>query len=141
MRWLGRDRGLDRDQAWRELAYLLGHWALRGFGQWVLEERESGELLGRAGLNRPEGWPGLEVAWTLARPHWGNGYATEAGRASLDWAFHTLGADHVISLIAPGNERSQRVAERLGEEYEGRARVRGHLVQVFGVDLPRAAGA
>ena len=69
MRWLGRDRALDRDEAWRELSYLLGHWELRGFGQWVLEELATGELVGRAGLYLPEGWPGLEVGWTLARPH------------------------------------------------------------------------
>ncbi len=140
MRWLGRDRALDREESWRELSYLLGHWTLRGFGQWVLLEQATGELVGRAGLYRPEGWPGLEVGWTLARRHWGNGFATEAGQASIDWAFAELGADRVISLIAPGNERSRRVAERLGAAYEGRTRVRGHLVQVFGVDRPGAAG-
>ena len=122
MRWLGRERALDRDEAWRELAYLLGHWELRGFGQWVLERLDTGELVGRAGLYLPEGWPGLEVGWTLARPSWGKGFATEAGHASLDWAFAELDTDHVISLIAPGNERSRRVAERLGETYEGRTR-------------------
>ncbi len=139
MRWLGRDRALDRDEAWRELSYLLGHWELRGFGQWVLERLDTGELVGRAGLYLPEGWPGLEVGWTLARPQWGKGFATEAGHASLDWAFAQLDADHVISLIAPGNERSRRVAERLGETYEGRTRVRGHLVHIYGIDRPSYA--
>jgi len=139
MRWLGRDRALDREESWRELCYMLGHWTLRGFGQWVLLEHATGELVGRAGLYRPEGWPGLEVAWTLARRYWGNGFATEAGQASIEWAFGQLGADRVISLIAPSNERSRRVAERLGAAYEGRTRVRGHVVQVYGVDRPPAA--
>ena len=66
-------------------------------------------------------------------------FATEAGHASLDWAFAQLDADHVISLIAPGNERSRRVAERLGETYEGRTRVRGHLVHIYGIDRPSYA--
>jgi RimJ/RimL family protein N-acetyltransferase len=136
MRWLGRERALDREEAWRELSYLVGHWHLRGFGQWMLEERSSGELVGRAGLYFPEGWPGLEVGWTLARPHWGNGYATEAGRASLEWGFDQLGAGHLICLIAPGNERSRAVAERLGMTDEGRTRVRGHLVHILGIDRP-----
>ena len=95
MRWLGRERALDRDEAWRELAYLLGHWDLRGFGQWILEERATGALVGRAGLFMPEGWPGLEVGWTLARPYWGNGYATAGGPC-----FARLGVRPV--LPAPG---------------------------------------
>jgi RimJ/RimL family protein N-acetyltransferase len=136
MRRLGRERALDRDEAWRELSYLVGHWHLRGFGQWMLEDRASGRLVGRAGLYFPEGWPGLEVGWTLARPHWGSGYATEAGQASLDWAFAELDTDHVISLIAPANGRSRAVAERLGMAVEGRTRVRGHPVDVYGLDRP-----
>ena len=145
VRWLGRDRPLAREEAWRELAYLVGHWGLRGFGQWVLEDRDTGELVGRAGLYFPDGWPGLEVGWTLARPRWGQGFATEAGHASLDWAFAELDADRVISLIAPDNERSRRVAERLGATCEGRTAIRGHVVDIYGIDRPatlaRLAGA
>jgi len=115
VRWIGRERALDRDEAWRELAYLAGHWSLRGCGQWALEERSTGELVGRAGLYHPEGWPGLEVGWTLGRRYWGRGLATEAGAASIAWAFSELGAAQVISLIAPANLRSRRVAERRGE--------------------------
>ncbi len=140
VRWIGRDRPLAREEAWRELAYLVGHWGLRGFGQWVLEDRDTGELVGRAGLYFPDGWPGLEVGWTLARPRWGQGFATEAGRASLDWAFSELDADRVISLIAPDNHRSRRVAERLGATREGRTAIRGHEVDIYGIDRPAAAG-
>lgn len=117
-RYLGDGRPLDRAGAWREMAVLLGHWRLRGFGQWALIERASGELVGRAGLWQPEGWPGLEVGWVLSRAHWGRGFATEAAGASLDHAFRTLGAGRVISLIHPDNTASVRVAKRLGERYE-----------------------
>ena len=68
------------------MAYFVGHWELRGFGQWALIEQDTGELVGRAGLLRPENWPGLEVGWLVGREHWGRGFAPEAGRASLDWA-------------------------------------------------------
>ena len=119
------------------MAYFLGHWELRGFGQWALVERDGGRLVGRAGLLRPEAWPGLEVGWLVARDHWGRGFAPEAGRASLEWARGELGADHVISLIEDDNERSQRVAEKLGMKVEGRTRILdGQFeVRVFGTDL------
>ena len=113
MRSLGREGGLNLADAWREMAMLAGHW--------VLELRASRELVGRAGLFQPPDWPGLELGWTVARPHWGNGYAGEAARAAMDWARAELGADHLISLIADDNRRSQRVAEKLGMEQEGRA--------------------
>jgi RimJ/RimL family protein N-acetyltransferase len=118
---------LTRAQSWRSMAVHVGHWALRGYGNWVLERRDDGAFLGRAGLWHPEGWFGVEVGWKLARRAWGHGYATEAGRAALDWAFANLDVDEVISVIDPRNTASLRVAERLGmgrsrdAEHEGRA--------------------
>ena len=135
MRALGRERGLPPGDAWREMATLAGHWALKGFGHWVLELRTSGALVGRAGLYHPPDWPGLELGWTVARPHWGNGYAGEAARAGIGWARAELGADHLISLIADDNHRSVRVAEKLGMRPEGRATVRGHDLRMFGMDI------
>jgi RimJ/RimL family protein N-acetyltransferase len=113
MGWLGSEP-LDRDEAWRRLAYSLGHWRLRGFGHWALEHRDTGEFVGQAGLYRPEGWPGTEVGWTLARAHWGAGYATEAARAALAWGWSELGLTRIVSVIRPENERSTAVALRLG---------------------------
>jgi RimJ/RimL family protein N-acetyltransferase len=136
VRWIGRERPLSRAESWRELAYLVGHWELRGYGQWLLEERATGELVGRAGLYFPEGWPGLEVGWTLARSRWGHGLATEAGRAAVDWAFAELATDRVISLIAPDNHRSRRVVERLGGSREGRTAILGHDVDTFVISRP-----
>lgn len=138
-RWVGDDDGLSREDAWRQMAYFLGHWELRGCGQWALVERDGGRLVGRAGLMYPEAWPGLEVGWLVAREFWGRGYAPEAGRASMDWARDALGADHIISLIEDANERSARVAEKLGMAVEGRTRiVNGRFeVRIFGTDLGR----
>jgi RimJ/RimL family protein N-acetyltransferase len=135
MRSLGREGGVSVGDAWREMAMLAGHWTLKGFGHWALELRASRELVGRAGLLHPPDWPGLELGWTVARPHWGNGYAGEAARAAMEWARAELGADHLISLIPDGNHRSQRVAEKLGMKLEGRAQVRGHDLRMYGIDL------
>jgi len=136
-RWVGDPDGLSREETWRRMAYFIGHWELRGFGQWALFNQDSGELVGRAGLLRPEGWPGLEVGWLVARAHWGRGFAPEAGRASLDWARDVLGADHVISLIEPHNENSARVAEKLGMKVEGHTKILNEEidVRIFGTDL------
>jgi RimJ/RimL family protein N-acetyltransferase len=137
-RWVGDPDGLSREDAWRKMAYFVGHWALRGYGQWALVERDTGELVGRAGLLRPEAWPGLEVGWLVARTHWGRGFAPEAGRATLEWAREELGADHVVSLIEDDNDRSARVAEKLGMSVEGRTRIVNGMyeVRIFGIDLP-----
>jgi RimJ/RimL family protein N-acetyltransferase len=135
MRPLGHAAAVSVGDAWREMAMFAGHWALKGFGHWALELRATGELVGRAGLFHPPDWPGLEMGWTVARPHWGNGYAGEAARATMDWARAELRADHLISLIADDNLRSQRVAQKLGMEQEGRAEVQGYDLRVYGIDL------
>jgi len=135
--WVGDPDGLSREQSWRRMAYFMGHWELRGCGQWALVEHDTGDLVGRAGLLQPEGWPGLEVGWLVARRHWGKGYAPEAGRAAIDWARSALGADHIISLIEDHNHRSARVAEKLGMTVQGRTRILDGQVEVriFGTEL------
>jgi RimJ/RimL family protein N-acetyltransferase len=93
-------------------------WEIYPAGKLIVET-ETGERIGRVGFNfyEPVGWHRSrlaealpELTWALAHEHWGNGYATEAAAAARDW----LGREDLISLIAPLNTRSQRVAERLG---------------------------
>jgi RimJ/RimL family protein N-acetyltransferase len=131
MRFIGDRKLMTRSEAWRHMAMALGHWQLRGYGWWAVEERASRTMVGRAGIWRPEGWPGLEAAWTLRRAYWGNGYATEAARASLGFAFSQLQAAHVISLIDPANAASIRVAERVGERPHGTHVIAGIEVLVY----------
>ncbi len=108
-------RPLTREMAWRSLATNIGHWYLRGFGPWAVERKSDGALLGRVGMLQPEGWPGLEIGWTLGRPYWGHGYASEAAAASMAYAFLTQPVDRLISCIDKDNVASQKVAARLGE--------------------------
>ena len=133
MRYLGTGATLSRADTWRSMAGFLGHWALRGHGMWALEEKATGTLVGRAGFLEPEGWPGFELGWTLGRPHWGRGFATEAARRALDYAFHELDRDRVISLIRPANTPSMRVAERLGEARAGEIELLGGPCYVYEV--------
>jgi len=133
---MGAKAGLTPAEAWRHMAQMAGHWQLKGFGNWVLEELESGDVVGRAGLYFPTGWPDLEVGWLVGREHWGKGYAPEAGRASARWAHEQLGRAHIISVIDPSNARSIRVAEKLGETFEGNFTGLGFVLHVYGADLP-----
>lgn len=96
--------------------------AQRGWGLWVLELRQDGSFLGYAGLSVPSFaahfMPCVEIGWRLAREHWGHGYASEAARACLRFAFGTLGLREVVSFTAAGNVRSRAVMQRLGMRHD-----------------------
>lgn len=101
--------------AWRAFGHVIGHWVLRGFGQFVFTDRKTGTPLGMAGPWFPAGWPEPEIGWTVWAPEAeGRGYAVEAARAARDHAFHDLGWTTAVSYIAPDNARSIALAERLG---------------------------
>lgn len=134
MRFIGDGKPMTRDEAWRGLAMVIGHWSLRGYGLWAAEEKTSGELIGRIGLYRPEGWPGLEVGWLVARERWGEGFAPEGAAAAMHHAFDVLSEPRLLSLIQPGNVASIRVAEKLGEHFDGEIDVRGKLVDVYAIE-------
>jgi len=137
MRFLGGGAGpWDRGRSWRHLAFQLGHWQLGGSGIWAVEILATGEFAGTIGFAEPEGWPGCELAWTLARRFWGNGYATEGARAALAHAFGVWRKERVVSLIHPGNRASIRVAERLGERLTGRIDHFGREMLRYGIDRP-----
>ena len=136
-RFLGAGAPVTREEAWRHIALFLGHWALRGFGLWAVEERATGRLVGRIGCIEPEGWPGFELAYTLGRPFWGRGYAREGGRAALAFARETLGREQIISLVRPANTASIRVAEALGATRRGEIEFFGQPSYVY--EYPRQA--
>lgn len=107
-------RPQDRAATWRGMAMMAGHWALHGFGMFVVEEKSSGHVTGRVGVWRPEGWVGHELGWGLAPDFWGKGYAHEAARAAGDWAFSSLPIETLVSLIDVQNVRSQALARKFG---------------------------
>ena len=118
-KYLGDGHALSREEAWRQMAVILGHWTLLGYGLWAVENRETGALMGRIGCQQPEGWPGFEVGYTLGRAFWGRGYAREGAGAALAYARDVLGRTSIISLIRPANAASIRVAQSLGATLDG----------------------
>ena len=112
-----------RAVAWRGLCVMAGAWSIRGFSMFALIERTSGRWVGRAGPWQPEGWPGTEIGWGVAREFAGRGYAYEAAAAAMDYAVDALGWRDVMHTIAPANHRSIRLAERLGAVNRGLTRL------------------
>jgi RimJ/RimL family protein N-acetyltransferase len=105
----------------------LERWDDNGCGPFSIVRREDGRWLGRTGILVWDArtWKHTtfadaaehaqpELGWALAREHWGQGYATEAASAVREWAYYERGVGRLVSLIAPANVRSERLAERLG---------------------------
>ena len=129
------------DVALGNIARKLRHWESRGYGQWAVVEKATGRVIGCVGFYYPEGWPGVDLNWILHRSRRGNGFATEACRAALQWAWQSGRIDHVISLISPDNLPSIRIATRIGEQFE-RADVDpidGLEVHIYGIHRPMSA--
>lgn len=111
-------RCLDRRESDEFAGRCRGHFADHGFGRWAVEIPEVASFAGFVGLSNvpfdAPFTPCVEIAWRLARPYWGMGYATEAARASLKDGFGRLGLDEVLAFTVPANRRSRGVMERLG---------------------------
>ncbi len=134
---------LDRARTWRNMAAVIGHWQIRGYGFFSVDSKETGEWVGRVGPWFPEGWPAPEIGWTIMREHWGKGYASEAAFASLEFARDTLGWESVIHVILDGNEASIGVAKKIGSKYlrsqQGLPGVTDLEVHIYGQDLTRSS--
>ncbi len=112
---------LTRAQTEALIERLETHFDAHGFGFWALEEKSSGAFAGFAGIQHvsfaADFAPAVEIGWRLRRASWGLGYASEAARAALQYAFATLKLDRVVSFTAVQNQRSRAVMQRLGMRY------------------------
>ena len=126
-----------RGDAWRRFLQMPGAWTVQGFGMFSVVEKSSGLWVGQAGPWMPDGWPGTEVGYAFHPDAHGKGYCTEACVAAMDWAFDTLGWDHVIHCIDKKNTPSIKLAERLGSQLEREDVTLAppfamHLVDIYG---------
>ena len=110
---------MPREVCWRGLMTMIGAWHAQGFAMFSVVEKATGRWVGRLGPWQPEGWPGTEVGWAIARECWGRGYATEGATAAINWAFDTLGWSNVIHCIDAANAQSHAVARKLGSRIVG----------------------
>jgi RimJ/RimL family protein N-acetyltransferase len=135
MRYYPATKSADETRAW--LNWNLDSYDAHGHGLWAAVVRDSGDFAGQVGLVRQEvnGTEEIELGYLLVRRHWGQGLATEAGRACLDYARDRLGCRRVVSLIDPRNEPSCRVAARLGMQREREVVKWDKPIEVYAVPL------
>jgi len=110
---------VSRADVWRRIALIIGHFQIRGFGLYALEDKATHELAGYAGLWFPDGWDDVEVGYGIAPQFRGRGLATEAARRVRDHGLNELGLPRLVSYINPINATSIRVAEKLGAAPDG----------------------
>jgi RimJ/RimL family protein N-acetyltransferase len=110
---------ISRSDVWRRIALIIGHFQIRGFGLYALEDKETRDLAGYAGLWFPDGWDDVEIGYGIAPKFRGRGYATEAALRVRDHGFGELGLPRLVSYINPINVTSIRVAEKLGAAPDG----------------------
>lgn len=134
---------LKRDQSAARVRKYLVEWGTQGLGKWAVEIPGVTPFAGAVGLSRVNFnvhfAPAVEVGWRIARPFWGQGYATEAARAALDWAFWPLDLHQVVAYTPLANSRSIRVMKKLRMRYAGdfdhpavfAAHLRKHVVYVI----------
>jgi len=130
----------DREDCWRSvIALQTGHWALRGYGWWVVTSRSDARFMGYCGLWKPEGWPAVELAWCLAKDYWGKGFALEAGRAAVAWAWQALDVPAIAGFIDPQNHQAKSAAAKLGFRSTGASTViHGTVADVYRLERPGA---
>lgn len=124
-------RQLSEGESWRMTATLAGHWLLRGYGPYALEEKASGRMIGTVGLWHPVDFPEREIKWALNPAFWGMGYASEAARAVQTMANVVYPEMPPISFIHRDNQPSIRVALAVGAVLEQEMDFRGGRFQVF----------
>jgi len=118
-------KSLTEGETWRTMCGMIGHWHVRGYGPYAVEEKSSNRVLGTVGFWYPNDWPSPEIKWALARPHWGKGFASEATRAVQKTGLEYLPEIELISLIHKENIASIRLAESVGAMLEKEVEFRG----------------
>ena len=118
MRYMGDGQPLAAEQTRQWIEVSLNNYAERGWGCFGVTTHEFDRLIGFCGLSVPtfhtHFTPAVEIGWRFVKEEWGNGYATEAARAVVDFGFEQADLDQILSWTIPANERSQGVMERLG---------------------------
>lgn len=133
MKYLDSHVSGDIGVAWRNVAIMIGHWSISGFGPWTIMLKESSQIIGRAGLWYPAGAANVELGWMIRRSDWGRGFATEAASAALEWAWQHVDTEHIVSTISAANTPSIRIAEKLGQRLESTRVVDGETIHIFGI--------
>lgn len=125
----------DELGAWMRFTSQIGHWQMRGFGMWMLEDQQSGQSIGHAGGWFPATWPGPEIGWAIYPQFQRRGFAFEAARAVLAFLGGAGNWTTAVSLIRQSNRPSRTLAETLGARLEKSTDFRGIAGVIYRHDL------
>ena len=121
----------DAMQVWDGFLQQIGHWALRGYGWWVIEDRATGVVAGRTGVGFDPDVPEPELGWHIFDGYEGQGYAFEAALAARRHAQTVVGLGPLMSMIDPANIRSLALAKRLGAAFEAMGKIDGQVCEIW----------
>lgn len=125
MRYIGSGATRTCEQARTSIHAYEREWEENGFGLFAVERLEDGRFLGFTGLAEPdflpEIMPAVEIGWRFARQTWGNGYASEAAQAALDFGLEKLGLSEIVGICQTENRASGRIMEKLGMRFDREA--------------------
>ena len=145
MRWIGDGSVRSHEASALQIRDFQQRWDDDGYGPFAVELRSTSALIGFAGMLipdfLPEIMPAVEIGWRLDRRHWGCGYATEAARGALAFAFEEAGLSRLVSICQVGNDASERIMRKLGMtlDRETRDPESGRSVRVYAVErAPKA---
>jgi RimJ/RimL family protein N-acetyltransferase len=124
-------RVFNEHESWQKVAALAGHWIIRGYGSYALEDKATGNLIGIAGLDYPSDWPEPEIQWGLLRRYWGKGYASEAVKAIKKMCESSVPEMSLISLIFKDNINSANLAKAVGATFEREYEFRNDTCLIF----------
>ena len=117
--------------SWRSFMAAVGHWTMRGYGMWIIEHRETGQVAGRTGVILNDGWHEPEMAWHIYDGFEGKSIAYRASLMAREYSAKHFGLDRLMSYISPENQRSMRLATRLKAVFEKDVEVRGSVAQMW----------
>ena len=135
-----------REEAWARVLRSAGHWALMGFGYWVVSEKRSGKFIGEVGFGQykrgidPAFDEAPEIGWMLTAESQGQGYATEAVRAALRWADTRWPTANIVCIISPDNAPSLALAQKCAFAQSRTATYKGKPTVVFQREAPSHEG-
>ena len=136
VRFIG-NRPRSREETWARLLKYVGHWSLKGFGFWLVEEKTTGSFVGEVGFadHKREVAPSLhgipEIGWALTPEKQGLGYATEAVKAAIAWSDENFSIRETVCIIHPDNTPSIRIAESNGYAISSTTQDKEHPAMIF----------
>lgn len=116
-KWLPKGKGYTLEESERLIMYMIAHWHKYSYGPWAVIEKDTDLLVGQCGLNFVKDLGETEILYAFGKNARGKGYATESGKAVLEYGFKKIGLDHIIGLTKIDNIASMNVLKKLGLKY------------------------